>query len=90
MPDISEQTQELPERVNQTVQESMNVLNNLTSNVTTIEGDSFSYFYNVFNYTELDPGSYPFNQTLQDFQNQLNDAKEAITTAIDAQVCIIY
>lgn len=89
MQNITWQATNLSAQANDTVNDALSTVNNITHNVTTTQGDYYSYYYTLANITGLNPSSYPFNETSPDYQTDLDNAYSSFTGAVQDQGSII-
>lgn len=89
MSNITTQTSNLATNAGNAVDSALANVNDVTRNVTTLNGDQYSFFYTIANVSALDPNGFPYDQTAPDYQDSVRTAKDAIDTAIDNRGSII-
>lgn len=80
------QASDLATKANDSVDDALTAVNNITSNVTTTQGDTYSYVYTLANITGLDPSAYPYNETTQAYLDNLKNAQQIFSDAVQHQV----
>eukprot|EP00026_Physarum_polycephalum_P001788 Phypoly_transcript_01791.p1 GENE.Phypoly_transcript_01791~~Phypoly_transcript_01791.p1 ORF type:complete len:915 (+),score=141.77 Phypoly_transcript_01791:306-3050(+) len=85
MENITYQATNLSAQANETVNDALSSVNNITQNVTTTTGDYYSYYYTLSNISDLDPTAYPYSATTPEYQANLNDAHSSFAGAVQNQ-----